>query len=357
MDPNLEGLLWRTYSLQAVGLNVGVTYALVVTWYLYCGSGRRRIRMFRVTLLTFSLGFCLALLELPALAFKHNYELTFGNESTNTWLQLSTNINRPDPELIHIHWPHSHYRGEVVGNLVYFGIAPAKPHPFDLHYDHHGFRNDEDVDHAEVIVIGDSFIEANMIATSDTVVKQLERRLGLATVNLGQCGYGLRQELEVLRRFGRPLKPKLVLWFLFGGNDLRDVEKYERQREQYGAIQLARPLKYRLFTRNALVALSRMTTPPRSTSSERALKRSGLFTLANRAQERVYFGQTNGPWTPHQWQVTTDTLSEAKSICDQMNARFVTVFISRKFRLYRKWVTREPGSTVASWSVNENLCT
>ena len=63
-----------------------------------------------------------------------------------------------------------------------------------------------------------------------SVLPACEQRLDTDVVNLGQAAYGLKQELGVLRRFALPLRPRLVLWFLFGGNDLRDVELYEWQK-------------------------------------------------------------------------------------------------------------------------------
>ena len=85
-------------------------------------------------------------------------------------------------------------------NFVYFGIAPSKIYPFDLRYDNHGFRNEQDVRSAEGIVIGDSFIEANTIATQDMVVKQLKRLLGLTTANLAQVSVVSRLSHNGIRK-------------------------------------------------------------------------------------------------------------------------------------------------------------
>lgn len=78
--------------------------------------------------------------------------------------------------------------------------------------------------------------------------------MNVPTVNLGQIAYGLRQELEVLKRYALPLSPKLVVWVLSGGNDLRYVDSYEKDLENFGKRVDAQPLAKRLLTRNLLVA-------------------------------------------------------------------------------------------------------
>ena len=84
VEPGAEGILWRTYSIQACLLNLAATYAALCAWYYLFAQGERRMRMFRIVLVSLPLVACLGALELPAVAFRHNYEVTFGNESSNT---------------------------------------------------------------------------------------------------------------------------------------------------------------------------------------------------------------------------------------------------------------------------------
>jgi hypothetical protein len=68
------------------------------------------------------------------------------------------------------------------------------------------------LDRADIVVIGESYIEAPMIrdnALSTTVLAGLQ---GRKVANLGNSGYGPQQELAVLKRFGLPLRPKVVVW-------------------------------------------------------------------------------------------------------------------------------------------------
>ena len=40
-------------------------------------------------------------------------------------------------------------------------------------------------------------------------------------------GYGSEQELRVFERYALPLKPRLMAWFFFEGNDLDDDQNFD----------------------------------------------------------------------------------------------------------------------------------
>ena len=128
----------------------------------------------------------------------------------------------------------------MTGNLARLGAIPVT-YNVDVAYHRNGFRNDEDLTRADIVAIGDSFVEGAETPRSLTVVGELGRRLGVTVANLGQSGYGPQQELVVLRRYGLPLAPKNVVWFLFGGNDLSDVSAYEWRRDHLEEFQRLRP--------------------------------------------------------------------------------------------------------------------
>jgi lysophospholipase L1-like esterase len=345
--------VWRLYTVPGGLVNLGLTWIALAGAYVLLPRSPGRRRGFRMVGITFAGGFVVVLLELPVLLLGFDYQPLLGTVGAGNWLQMSGTVNKADPELIHVHWPGSTYQGEVVGNLVQMGIADAKPYRVDVRYDHNGFRNDRDLERAEVAAIGDSFIEAAILPIEDGVVKQLEQRLDTDVVNLGQAAYGLKQELGVLRRFALPLRPRLVLWFLFGGNDLRDVETYEWQKRNLDSATGSPSLKERMFLRNGLLALSALTTPSFDDSAAGALSSSGVFRRADGVRERMYFGAGCGPWNEHQWKVATETLAEADRLTRAAGATFVVVYITRKFRIYRDHVELEPGSEASTWTVND----
>lgn len=346
--------IFGIYTYARVMFNLFVSVLVIAFAYLLTGRKPFRHKLFSVLTVLLTLGVGLLVFELPVLLAGFDYQKIFGTGHSKSALHLSESVNKPDPVLMHIHWPNSEFQGEVVGNLVQLGIPDPVRYKVDVQYDHNGFRNDRVYESADIAVIGDSFIEAAIIPLEKSLPKQLEQDLGVATVNLGQIAYGFRQELEVLKRYALPLSPKLVVWALFGGNDLRDVEWYETMRKHYGQAEEPDPVKQRLFTRNLLVAGSRaLSAALRKQPGKMAINRSGLFTTRDGKKERVYFGQTNDPWTAHQWDVAVSTLSEASRLSREAGAEFVVVYIPRKYRIYRGHIETAPGTEIDSWEVAE----
>ena len=344
------------YSFARAAFNVLVTAAGLAVVYILSGKPPARPRIQAVALGFTTAAVCLLLLEIPALFLGFNFQKVFGTTGPNTALHLSGGVNQADPVLIHIHWPHSSFTGEVAGNLAQLGIPAARRYPVSVNYDQNGFRNDVDFEQADIAVIGDSFVEAAILPREESLVGQLESRLQMPVVNLGQIAYGFRQELEVLKRYALPLSPRLVVWAVFGGNDLRDVGWYEMQRENFGKPEAEPLLRERLFSRNLLVAagasLDELVRAMLDIPTGKALDHSGLFTRADGVTERVYFGQTADPWNAHQWAVATGTLQEGRDLTRQQGAEFVVIYIPRKFRIYKDHLELSGGTEIAEWEVN-----
>lgn len=343
------------YSFGRTVFNLAVTAIGLALAYVLLGRQPWKPKAQSATLSLVSIGFCLLMLEIPGFLLGIDNRDLFGRPHDNTAQHLSHGVNKPDPVLIHIHWPDSAFAGEVAGNLASLGVPRPTRYKVDVHYDHNGFRNDRDFERAEIAVIGDSFVEAAIVPREKSLTARIEARLNVPTVNLGQIAYGLRQELEVLKRYALPLSPRIVIWALFGGNDLRDVPNYE------AALRGDKPppptLKERLFLRNALVAgggfLQGLWSGVRWYPTEKALNRSALFKRADGVTERVYFGATETPYSPHEWQVTVETLREANRLSTASGARLLVVYIPRKFRIYREYLTMAPGTEIATWTLND----
>lgn len=348
-----EWALWRRYTAGAAMLNVAASSVVLALAYVLLSSGTLASRLARVAAVALSAGITLALLEVPAVVAGHDYGQTFGTRANDTWLQLANGINRRDDELIHVHQAHSTYRGTVTGNLVWLGIPRPIRYPVDVAYDRNGFRNDQDFTRADVVAIGDSFVEAAETAKSETVVDEIGRRLNSTAVNLGQSGYGPQQELVVLKRYGAPLAPKTVVWFVFGGNDLGDVDTYDWRRAHLDEFLAPPPLATRLFARNALTALARVTTPARQTVSNTARRHQVVFRRPDGTEEVMYLDADEGPWEPHQWEVLSSTLERAQGISANIGADLLVVFIPRKLRVYQGHLRpAAPNSYANSWVPN-----
>jgi hypothetical protein len=80
--------------------------------------------------------------------------------------------------------------------------------------------------HVDVIFLGDSFPFCSSIMPEDTAAVQIERMTGISIYNLAIAGIGPYEYLEILKRDGLTLSPKVVLLNIYEGNDLRDLERY-----------------------------------------------------------------------------------------------------------------------------------
>lgn len=78
----------------------------------------------------------------------------------------------------------------------------------------------------DVVMIGDSFTDCTLVAAEDTFSARLELQTGLTTYNLGVRGIGPYEQLVLLRKFGLTLAPRVVVFNIYEGNDLRDILRY-----------------------------------------------------------------------------------------------------------------------------------
>lgn len=126
--------------------------------------------------------------------------------------------NLPDPELISVRKPFLHWEGRA--------FRDEFAHHVTYRTDENGFRNAPGIKSAQVVFIGDSFVEAGNVPEQDTFVCKVGAALGVATVNLGRSQYGPQQELILMRRYAFDYGPRTIVWVLFEGNDLKNADKY-----------------------------------------------------------------------------------------------------------------------------------
>jgi hypothetical protein len=249
--------------------------------------------------------------------------------------------NLPDRSCSYRHRPGIHRVGATFGNVASaWRIPGARPHRFDVRYDRYGFRNPRDLTRAEVAVVGDSFIEGGLVAAPELLTAVLARLEGVTVANLGQCGYGPREELAVVRRFALPLRPRWVVWSFFEGNDLDDL----RRPESPGLD----PFPDRSFGRNLALALGRLVTvapDPRAATC-----------FGQVAGTRVYFPEPAGPLAPEDLDALgrlRAILDEARADCRRAGADLLVVFVPTAFRALGPLCRFEADSPCRSWSPSD----
>jgi len=93
--------------------------------------------------------------------------------------------------------------------------------------DEHGFHNPP---HAwetrpiEVVALGDSFVQGYCVPSDRDFVAQIRKRYS-ATLSIGIEGNGPLMMLASIKEYAEILKPKVILWFHYEGNDLSDLVK------------------------------------------------------------------------------------------------------------------------------------
>jgi len=301
-----------------------------------------------------SLIFLLLLIELPALVGLVRYQKIIGPESGDIFAAT----NRGDPELLHLHPPHSHFSGSARGGNITAGYRiPASEmtlYQWDAHYDQNGFRNDRDLKSAGIAVIGDSFVEELTIPDAQLMTTLLAKSENQVVANLGQYGYGPLEELGVLRRYALSLEPRTVIWMFFEGNDLKDVIHYRRATaEEHAPASFWRAFWERSFTYNALAQVH--------TQAKRALKpsgiaRAGIFEAPNGSKTTLYFIYSSGPYTQDDLSAleeTDHTITSAHRLCAAQGARLLFVFVPTKFRVFRSFCRFPPESECRNWGLND----
>jgi hypothetical protein len=76
----------------------------------------------------------------------------------------------------------------------------------------------------EIVALGDSFTHGYCVPPAQNFVALIRQRHS-ATLNLGIAGDGPLLMLATLTEYATSLKPKVVLWFYFEGNDLDNLQR------------------------------------------------------------------------------------------------------------------------------------
>lgn len=90
--------------------------------------------------------------------------------------------------------------------------------------DEHGFHNPPGLygEAPDIVAIGDSMTQGACVHDDENAVAQIRKQFP-RTLDLGYADNGPLTELATLTEMGPRLKPKLVLWFFYEGNDMDDL--------------------------------------------------------------------------------------------------------------------------------------
>ncbi len=347
-----QAALFFTQTNSAWHLLVILLSGYLLAWALYglLSPTSHAELMKRFSLMTASITFCLLVAEGAALLGVVDYRAVLGSfESSNA---LSVAGRHGDHELLWRHDPYYRYEEPYQGNL---GAALCTPPDVSknvvVHYDRHGFRNSVDLQQADIVVIGDSYIEGYMTLESKLATTLLSRLQDKTVANLGHSGYGPQQELVVLKRYGLPLHPRIVIWAFFEGNDFSDAEWYEDKVARAGS-PFWRNLWHRSLTRNVLTRTLRPATE--CTPHPEIEHFQAHFMDEQHVATPVFFAPSEiEPFSESRLSKVLISLAEAAALCREHNIAFMVAFIPEKYRVYHDLSNVTFGSdAIPSWRVS-----
>ena len=349
--------VFGVYPLRVFAVNVILSCAGLSLCYVVMGRRSWARRAAKTAIAFASLFLCFTLFELPALLSLIDYRLVF-----RTWMPSREPQSNPrmrlDPELLYIHRPGDRFVGSVPGDLHFMGIKTDRRYEVDVRYDRNGFRNNTEIEQADIVMIGDSFVEGAIVPFDSIASSRLGTMLGATVLNLGHSGYGPQQELVALRRFGLCTGPAVVVWVVFEGNDLtQDYETYEAFAGNWKEY-MARHHGFakRSFSRNALLAVADLTRPA-DHNREFASQRSATLRVPGETHgETMYFWWASKPLSQEELvslKGAQRILHDAYGSCVEQGIRFLVVFAPIKYRVYHNLVDVEPVSDLAGWRIND----
>jgi len=214
-------------ELTNAAFAAAIVWTYVASWGVaVISSSKRRVMVVRSAAVTVSVLLAVLILEAPAVFGLLDY--------SRLRAAITAGWNGPEAEFIGDHEfsfrrpPNAHWSGRPRSNMAQlFNLPIRASYQQKFSIDSRGFRNPVALDHADIALVGDSYIEGAYVSDEETVAVRLRELTGRQVANLGVSGYGTEQELKVFERYALPLEPRMVAWFFFEGNDLDDDQNFE----------------------------------------------------------------------------------------------------------------------------------
>lgn len=249
------------------------------------------------------------------------------------------------------HPPGKHMAGQMPGDLVEpLRLGDRPQYPFDFQADRRGFRNARDLDRADVVVLGDSFVENARLGDAEILTSRLAAELSIDVVGLGRSGFGPLAELGALREHLAGLHPKVVVWVFFEGNDLADIR---------ATTEPPSPtFRDRSFVRNAALVIGRVVDDVFGSGEgeEDAARHRCTPRCPKPPCEPLYFGFRSEPLSgddERALESAFDILSEAKRLTTDAGATLTLAYAPSKFRVYHDVCQRPLGEELQTWTLND----
>ena len=352
-----SAILW---TRQLFGWMLLITYGFLWSWAI--GVSRQpRLTLFRGIAWTITLLGLILCLELPATLKLVHWGLVFEKISDEPQNYLWA--YQPDKELEFRRRPNDHWEGYLSSDIEFGWLMPRSRHePIAFTYDKWGYRNTKDHDHADVALIGDSYVEGWYVSDTETTAQRLQTRLSRPVINLGVACYGTLQELLVLQKDAIRFHPSVVIFFFFEGNDLYDDNRFENsllskrsnlmeKKPNPRGFAWTQGWQQGSFTYNFFRRLRRLAHPVLPNKPPYF----GYFAMSGQEKRTVYFTDYAAvpwdDWMASRWEKTRDTMAQVAEFSKAQDIHLLFTFVPIKFRVYQPFLTFPPDSLCATWRV------
>lgn len=214
-----------------------------------------------------------------------------------------------------------------------------------------GLPNRERPAHPDLVLVGDSF---TMFAAQEQPIglqRSVESNLKVEVLNLGIAGIGPDQELWLLETLGVPSKPRVVVWFFYGGNDF--VDAFWLRWNQNEGLKTYGDLfaKQRVPSLLLPSLIGSWFRQPAAKNTNRDVKPLAPLVMRNHPDVRMWFypDVLRMICLPPQLlrqqtalQGITDILRRARTSVEAAGAQFLVVYLPSKEQLYLPHVHPEP---------------
>ncbi len=242
------------------------------------------------------------------------------------------------------------------------GLEPTYTRtPYQLTFDKDGFRQSTSEGQVDVIIVGDSFMNAGN-SDDDTFAEHLSQLTGSPVGNLGTSSYGPQQYLLSLKRYGLHRNPKFVLYAFFEGNDIRDTAAFDEWRNgklyyRYGSERLPFHQRFSLVSSQVSELLQKTFQEHirfplakwRGRYIDVDMQRSVMIRLKDYSfrDSFDYHSEIRPPrelLKSNEWRLFLQTLSEFHQICKENNITPLVLFIPTKRHIYSPFVGEGSGA-------------
>ena len=336
----------------AVVLTAAISSVLAV---VLAPVARRRAVGFRLGAVWFGLALALLGTELTAWLWPVRHQMD------NPWyLSVDGGVSASD-ELPFERPSHLKWHGLSRGDLALMnGDEDPYARMVTFKTDMDGFHNSQDIRQADLIAIGDSYLEAGNLPEEDNFLTLTGQKLGIKSRNLGRAGYTTPTELIVLKKYGLRCQPKIVVWQIAESNDLADSVMYEKwvaggRKNFFDFFNLSkkgetsrsevwqrRSPTYRLFS------LLRDYKPPIWSFAGIFKDRDGVETFVRFPNEPAM----RQPAKDHPgWETFSSALAEGAALCRSNNIQLVVVLIPMKYKVLGPYMQMPDGMAdyLAKW--------